>query len=81
MNSAVEVSMQSTLILSAGVTVGVALSGILGPISTTFASLSDRSGFLDLLRGRPKSVASQASELREREINITPFDCPVITAS
>jgi 4a-hydroxytetrahydrobiopterin dehydratase len=29
-----------------------------------------------LLRGRPKSVASQAPELRECEIGITPFDCP-----
>jgi hypothetical protein len=30
----------------------------------------------NLLRGRPKSVAAQASELRECEIGITPFDCP-----
>jgi transposase len=29
-----------------------------------------------LLRGRPKGVASQAPELRECEIGITPFDCP-----
>jgi hypothetical protein len=29
-----------------------------------------------LLRGRPKSVISQASELYERKIGITPFDCP-----
>jgi Transposase len=29
-----------------------------------------------LLRGRPKSVASQASELHERKIGITTFDCP-----
>jgi hypothetical protein len=29
-----------------------------------------------LLRGRPKSVVSQASELDERKIGITPFDCP-----
>jgi hypothetical protein len=30
----------------------------------------------ELLRGRPKSVASQAPDLRECEIGITPFDCP-----
>ena len=29
-----------------------------------------------LLRGRPRGVSSQASELHEREIGITPFDCP-----
>jgi CspA family cold shock protein len=29
-----------------------------------------------LLRGRPRDVRSQASELRERKIGITPFDCP-----
>jgi integrase len=29
-----------------------------------------------LLRGRPRSVAAQASELWECEIGITPFDCP-----
>jgi len=29
-----------------------------------------------LLRGRPMGVSSQASELRERKIGITPFDCP-----
>jgi hypothetical protein len=29
-----------------------------------------------LLRGWPKSVASQASELRKHENGITPFDCP-----
>jgi len=33
-----------------------------------------------LLRGRPKSVVSQASELDERKIGITPFDAPVIYA-
>jgi hypothetical protein len=32
--------------------------------------------FVLLLRGRPRSVASQASELRECEIGITLFDCP-----
>ena len=31
---------------------------------------------VQLLRGRSKSVASQAPELRECEIGITPFDCP-----
>jgi hypothetical protein len=30
----------------------------------------------DLLRGRPKGVASQAPELRECEIGITLFGCP-----
>jgi hypothetical protein len=30
----------------------------------------------DILRGRPRGVSSQASELRERKIGITPFDCP-----
>ena len=36
---------------------------------------------LVLQGGRPKSVASQAPELRECEISITPFGCPVnITA-
>ena len=29
-----------------------------------------------LLRRRPRGVSSQASELRERKIGITPFDCP-----
>ena len=29
-----------------------------------------------LLRGRPKGVASQARELRQCKIDITPFDCP-----
>lgn len=29
-----------------------------------------------LLRGRPRSVTAQASELRECETGITPFDCP-----
>jgi hypothetical protein len=29
-----------------------------------------------LLRGRPKSVASQACQLDRRKISITPFDCP-----
>jgi hypothetical protein len=30
-----------------------------------------------LLRGRrPRGVSSQAPELRERKIGITPFDCP-----
>ena len=29
-----------------------------------------------LLRGRPRSVTAQASELRKCEIGITPFDCP-----
>jgi hypothetical protein len=29
-----------------------------------------------LLRGRPKSVSAQASELHKREIGITPFDWP-----
>ena len=33
-------------------------------------------GLLVLLRGRPKSVASQVPELRQRKIGITPFDCP-----
>src|SRR5215213_5876709 len=28
------------------------------------------------LRGRPRSVTAQASELRECETGITPFDCP-----
>jgi len=31
---------------------------------------------LPLLRERPRGVSSQASELRERKIGITPFDCP-----
>jgi hypothetical protein len=29
-----------------------------------------------LLRGQPKGVASQAPELHQRKIGITPFDCP-----
>jgi hypothetical protein len=33
-------------------------------------------GVPQLLRGRPRSVTAQASELRECEIGITPFDCP-----
>jgi hypothetical protein len=32
-----------------------------------------------ILRGRPRGVSSQAPELGERKIGITPFDCPVIT--
>jgi hypothetical protein len=32
-----------------------------------------------LLRGRPRSVTSQATELHKCKIGITPFDCPVIT--
>src|SRR5829696_9360377 len=31
---------------------------------------------MQLLRGRPKGVASQARELRQCKIDITPFDCP-----
>jgi hypothetical protein len=31
--------------------------------------------------GRPKSVASQAPNLHERENGIAPFDCPVIAFS
>jgi hypothetical protein len=30
----------------------------------------------ELLWGRPKGVASQASDLHRREIGITLFDCP-----
>jgi hypothetical protein len=33
-------------------------------------------GLSVLLRGRPRGVSSQAPELRERKIGITPFDCP-----
>ena len=32
----------------------------------------------NLLRGRSRGVSSQAPELGERKIGITPFDCPVI---
>jgi hypothetical protein len=31
--------------------------------------------------GAVKGVASQACDLRRREISVTPFDCPVITPS
>ena len=31
---------------------------------------------VDLLRGQPKRVASQASKPHKREIGITSFDCP-----
>jgi hypothetical protein len=30
----------------------------------------------DILRGRARDVSSQAPELHERKIGITPFDCP-----
>jgi hypothetical protein len=35
-----------------------------------------RLGGTGLLRGRPRRVTSQASELHKRKIGITPFDCP-----
>jgi hypothetical protein len=38
--------------------------------------VSSRSLVSQLLRGRPRSVTAQASELRECEMGITPFDCP-----
>jgi hypothetical protein len=41
----------------------------------TFVLFSKCSLGAQLLRGRPKSVASQASELGQRENGITPFDC------
>jgi hypothetical protein len=34
-----------------------------------------------VLRGRPRGVSSQAPELGERKIGITPFDCPCDNSS
>ena len=50
------------------------------------AEPSGQSGWLVLtigvlLRGQPKRVASQASELHKRVFGITPFDAPVISAA
>jgi hypothetical protein len=46
-------------------------------IITPFACRSDKCSLgVQLLRGRPRGVSSQAFELRERKIGITPFDCP-----
>jgi hypothetical protein len=42
----------------------------------TVSQPSDSGGCEPLLRGRPRGVSSQAPELRERKIGITPFDCP-----
>jgi DNA-binding SARP family transcriptional activator len=41
-----------------------------------FGGRVERSVGAQLLRGRPRGVSSQAPELRERKICITPFDCP-----